>query len=494
MPKMGRWIADEEIERWPHAVYPRPIPIPDLVNPIGYDPCFTLCVNHAWWPAVYGALSVLLNLDTWIGTDAEKRAAVDAVEEWLLAECIKNLTASAESGTPVSATFDPDLFNIHFVIPPGEQGPQGIQGIQGIQGEQGPQGIQGIQGEQGPQGIQGIQGEQGPQGIQGIQGEPGEPGTPAISYPPAPASSTARCDSAHALLDDFTYFAHVILDEWDATLNTAAFVAGVVGTFVTGGLGMPALAALGALIGTWNTSTFGTWLDSSSTQDDLLCTFYCNLPDSGDVYLDDTAKAIIQTEMISMAGYFSDLRRIWDIYSAQLANSAIWMSQFGGGNTDCGSCCAWEHEIDFTVDDGDFTVNPNGDYACGSWSNGVGWVSTTGKWSGGNWYSTGVHIGLEFPKAGQVTQVVLTLTGTNYSTGGTSTIQLHYNTWPPTSALATHSDSFPNDFGTKTLNCDVSANRLYIAQWSGSGSTNIVRGNLTLTSCILRGSGENPFA
>src|SRR5690606_29793992 len=119
--KQGRLILDHEAERWPYAPFKRPIPIPP--GSPSDDPCFTLCVSESWWPAVHGCLQLLRERDLWIGTPTEQQAALDAVEVWLLANCFSNITASAESGTPVNAYWQNELFNFHFTIPPGEQGP-----------------------------------------------------------------------------------------------------------------------------------------------------------------------------------------------------------------------------------------------------------------------------------------------------------------------------------------------------------------------------------
>jgi hypothetical protein len=69
--------SEIESEAYPHTPIRRPIPIPDPLPFDQGDRLFSLCVNGEWMSAIQGVLEVLLNRDTWAGSDAGRQAAVD---------------------------------------------------------------------------------------------------------------------------------------------------------------------------------------------------------------------------------------------------------------------------------------------------------------------------------------------------------------------------------------------------------------------------------
>lgn len=88
---------------------------------------------------------------------------------------------------------DPDIVQLVFHIPQGEQGiqgPQGERGLQGVKGDKGDRGEPGETGPAGPAGPQGIQGEQGETGPAGPQGERGPAGETGAEGPQGPKGDT----------------------------------------------------------------------------------------------------------------------------------------------------------------------------------------------------------------------------------------------------------------------------------------------------------------
>ena len=115
--------------------------------------CRTLTIpSDKYWLGIFNsALLEMLNPYLWEQVNETDLTIDDTIEYcesiineyWATEGCITipMFTATIETGTPISVTYDAETYAFHFVIPPGEQGIQGIPGIQGIQGIPGIPGI-----------------------------------------------------------------------------------------------------------------------------------------------------------------------------------------------------------------------------------------------------------------------------------------------------------------------------------------------------------------
>jgi hypothetical protein len=73
------YIYDEEAERYPYAPLQDPLDIPS--GGIFDTPCRVICLSEAWLPPVLGVLGILLEPDSWSGTEEQRYAATQEVEK-----------------------------------------------------------------------------------------------------------------------------------------------------------------------------------------------------------------------------------------------------------------------------------------------------------------------------------------------------------------------------------------------------------------------------
>ena len=362
----------------PFDQFPGPVVIPPA--DIDDNPGVCLRVNATWAALLSSLLDRLDQPDVWAGDETQIDAArqkvralqvvLDGINDCM---CIDEFTASAESGTPVSVTYNPTTNNFHFVIPPGEQGPQGIQG------EQGPQGIQGPQGEQGLEGIQGPAGPAGPAGAAGA--------TVTVPDTDATPSESLRCATAY-------YATQVLLDRIDSLLQVSEgqseFI-GLIGSLVGSipaafGLSIGALSDFADFILSTSVASIESAMDAAYTAF-IQESFYCNLGTDGEIT--SSVLGLVKVDVANEYGIQNELSAVTDkAISSVSADEWKWATFQAGRDLTAGDCsgypCApwemdWLSENDNPLSDG-WALATQGDLSLPTYDSVNNWIVGAKAW------------------------------------------------------------------------------------------------------------------
>lgn len=171
------------------------------------------------------------------------------------------------------------------------------------------------------------------------------------------------------------------------------------------------------------------------------------------------------------------------LYLIQAMHTADFMSMYYSSEIETGDCTGceteWCYVFDFTTSDGGWSPNPPGLSGAGLWVNGQGWSA---PYSGQG--QDGVYLGLEFPQAGNINYVKITLsttlTGTNPEAQVANLVQS--DIWQVITDDRTIYEFNINEVGETDM-------MFYIDPYSGGGQA----WGGYVVSIELRGSGDNPF-
>lgn len=305
----------------PFDQFPGPVVIPPA--DIQDNPGLCLRVNATWAALLSSLLDRLDQPDVWAGDDTQiddarqrvraLQVLLDGINDCM---CIDEFTASANSGSPVSVTFNPDTGNFHFVIPPGAAGPAG------------------------------------PTGPAGPAGGAGTSGVIVDSLPLDDMSDNPRCQVSTQLRQEL----ETVLDDWldviDAQVDIAQSITGIISNAAPViGLGVVALAEG---VNTAITATTAVLRSGLTTQvyDKIQCHLHCNL-DEVNPWIDNATKELWAADVYADTNIALAVRVFvyWSIRAMSVEGLQYfsWRSQFIDTPTDCGFCdCEpWSYTFTF---------------------------------------------------------------------------------------------------------------------------------------------------
>ena len=448
----------------PFDQFPGPVVIPPA--DIQDDPGLCLRVNATWAALLSSLLDRLDQPDVWAGDetqidDARQRVRalqvlLDGINDCM---CIDDFTASAESGTPVSVTYDPETGNFHFVIPPGEKGDTGSVG------------------------------PAGPAGPAGASGS----GVITESAPDLSEGGTvdARCrlstwlrgeliDTAERVLDAFDELGDIV-DAAGSLIGNIPSVPTWIAEYMFVGLGI-ASAATTAVIRAQFTTAF--W-------DDVQCSIHCSL-DTVDPVFDATVRdlAVLEIGNASLAAQFisalllmqSDESLAWQTWRAQFQDTS---------SLNCGFCSACE-PWSVSWFDGDGNAVPP--WSLESFGGVYPTYDAINDWLVGAERGPGIgdDVGLIINFASSVTitrvRVETAFYKTRSQTDDIARVELdNVNVANSTNAVINTALT-----GYAEWNGAQSVDKIRV--WGGTRTTDIGDGGyIRITKLIVEGTGDNPF-
>lgn len=295
---------------------------------------------------------------------------------------------------------------------------------------------------------------------------------PAYQLPPV-TGDNAKCAAAAGMVANVRR----VVDGMGLGLSVAGFATLLLTLLLIPGIGWMWAAMLlfaSTFTGATALATYAAFTED--VYDALLCAFYEQIDGDGRITYEgysnviDTISSQFPNPLVHDA-----LQAIGTMHQVVGINNAG--VTYADPEADCGECSDWCYEWDFTLTDGGFYVDGPSRY--GEWVAGVGWVCTAG-----DTYKNAS------PSRDISPETYLTLIQFNYTRSNIPAPDAAVKIWDETdgfSQLAIHTDNtWPGEidwFGFREIGKFTLVNDLGThLSWTG-----------VITSCRVRGIGENPF-
>lgn len=345
-------MSDKIQEIIEHLMVPRYAPRlkPTIIPGAAWNdaPLFCLKLNDEWVSHVLGALTVLDQHDTWIGTPEEIFAARQQVNEIMAA-----FMHLCEEPMLEFRVEDCDLQYREGA----EDEWISLGNVCGADGEDGAPGADGADGEDGADGSDGAPGPAGPEGPPGQDGEDCECGQiPAPTPPEGQTDTQTSCNIAGNIVDNILRQSiQEAKDANDNNLSNGQFVIRLVGTLgaiAGGGIVVGIMtgivsALLGAVIG--SLESFTEALADDLFWADLRCMVYCALQPESDIdeaIRGEIVSAISASDYVGTGYTASFIRSTLVDYLSEMPIEVIRLNAVIGAWAayDCSGCDECEEE------------------------------------------------------------------------------------------------------------------------------------------------------